>query len=443
MSLLESQQKSLVNAQVTRGDFQQLITPSIRRLTAGILHRHQATDGLIKLAQSLPPLESLSLIFKIGVDEIASSWWGENGYEENLPAKRIATHQLTLDGILPEKLYHNLPYLFDLSRLTKLALYDFDVNCWSWKDHLASSPDLRNLKHFDLHSRDSRHTFHRDWEFFDGLLRKEDSDILRDMFVRNKDLRHLSLHIFSLAAMSLEPVVIGDEDLLNVGADTTPYLWPLRRNLKTLSLLDMMSTIKRSVQFPSKSELDAICNDFGALEQLGLRVPEHEGHYYTNAAEIHTHVLGHLESIRKLKNLRIVHLYQDRVRLSHAEPSERDPWEQTSTFANIFFQSMHTSCPHLKVLVWGRFTETVDDEMLDMFDMDPDQGQSLLQVSQVERVRQQCFVKQVTEDKNGALRITALRVTRKQLQIDFPDLDILSCDTSISVKDRLSREILY
>lgn len=81
--------------------------------------------------------------------------------------------------------------------------------------------------------------------------------------------------------------------------------------------------------------------------------------------------------------------------------------------------------------------------MLDMFDMDPDQGQSLLQVSQVERVRQQCFVKQVTEDKNGALRITALRVTRKQLQIDFPDLDILSCDTSISVKDRLSREILY
>ena len=44
-----------------------------------------------------------------------------------------------------------------------------------------------------------------------------------------------------------------------------------------------------------------------------------------------------------------------------------------------------------------------------MFDVDPDRGPALLEFKQVERVGQQCFIKQFTQDENGATRITGER----------------------------------
>lgn len=47
----------------------------------------------------------------------------------------------------------------------------------------------------------------------------------------------------------------------------------------------------------------------------------------------------------------------------------------------------------------------------------------------VEYIPQQCFVKRVGVLGNGATQISAVAVPRSRIREDFPELDILGCDT--------------
>ncbi|EUC33989.1 hypothetical protein COCCADRAFT_25776 [Bipolaris zeicola 26-R-13] len=392
-----------------------------RRVTAGVSGDAQQTFGLVELAQKLPRLEKFALLLKNVNVFLLEDYWSRCSYSTFFPNKQIVSRELMFDGYLPGGFVSAIPHMFNLSHLTRLSLYT--DNFWYWKP-LFSSPELRNLTHFDFHSPDS----------FDH----EKSMDLEDLFTRNQNLRHLNLHMRLLKTVSLEPLLADD------GSTLASYISPLCPRLKSLSLFDLWSVEKRASYFPSMASLDTICDELGALEQFGLRVAEIGGCLLANGHDRQKYVLGRLckKPIGKLKNLKMLHLYQDRIRI--IDPDQpRNVAAETQQLAAVLFQWAHDLCPDLEVLIWGRFTETLDNDVYSLLEDELETEGSLANNVNVERVPQQYYVKQVTRVRGGAPNITAIPFSRRRIQNEFPDLDLLACDTSVGTLDRMARDIVY
>lgn len=421
INLLQKQQQSIVDFQLSHGNFQQLVTPTTRRVTAGVCGDGQKTFGLVELAQTLPRLEKFALLLPKELDVfLLEDYWSRCSYSTLFQNKQIVSRELMFDGYLPGGFVSAIPHIFNLSHITRLSLYA--DNFWYWKP-LFSSPELRNLTHFDFHSPDS----------FD--VRK--SMDFEDLFTQNQNLQHLSLHMRFLKTVPLEPLLADD------GSTMSSYIWPLCPRLKSLSLFDLWSVEKRVSYFPSMASLDAICDELGALEQFGLRVAEIGGCLLADAHDRQKYVLGQLKPIGKLKNLKMLHLYQDRLRIIDPDQPRRNVAAETQQLATMLFQWAHVLCPDLEVLVWGRFTETLDKDVYSLLEDQLEREGSLATNENVERVPQQYYVKQVTRLQGGATHVTAIPFSRRRIQNEFPDLDLLACDTSLGTLDRISRDIVY
>lgn len=421
INLLQKQQQSIVDFQLSHGNFQQLVTPMTRRVTAGVCGDGQKIFGLVELAQTLPRLEKFALLLPKELDVfLLEDYWSRCSYSTLFQNKQIVSRELMFDGYLPGGFVSAIPHIFNLSHITRLSLYA--DNFWYWKP-LFSSPELRNLTHFDFHSPDS----------FD--VRK--SMDFEDLFTQNQNLQHLSLHMRFLKTVPLEPLLADD------GSTMSSYIWPLCPRLKSLSLFDLWSVEKRVSYFPSMASLDAICDELGALEQFGLRVAEIGGCLLADAHDRQKYVLGQLKPIGKLKNLKMLHLYQDRLRIIDPDQPRRNVAAETQQLATMLFQWAHVLCPDLEVLVWGRFTETLDKDVYSLLEDQLEREGSLATNENVERVPQQYYVKQVTRLQGGATHVTAIPFSRRRIQNEFPDLDLLACDTSLGTLDRISRDIVY
>lgn len=138
----------------------------------------------------------------------------------------------------------------------------------------------------------------------------------------------------------------------------------------------------------------------------------------------------------------MLHLYQDRIRI--IDPDQpRNVAAETQQLAAVLFQWAHDLCPDLEVLIWGRFTETLDNDVYSLLEDELETEGSLANNVNVERVPQQYYVKQVTRVRGGAPNITAIPFSRRRIQNEFPDLDLLACDTSVGTLDRMARDIVY
>jgi hypothetical protein len=228
----------------------------MRHITAGFRGKYEQTHGFEQFARTLPSLKSLSLVFPDGWVHDVHVYWSNRHYVGLFDHRKIVTRELTISDCLPQTFTSAMAYMFDLSTVTKLAL--FDCNFWLLQD-LHTSPDLRNLTHFEFHTWDS--------------VDEAEVENLTKLFKRNQSLRHLCLHLFSLWSIPLEPQLIEQGVSPSVSPlYSTPYLWPLSHNLKTLSLFDRLNLEEH--HFPSEASLKYICNEFSTLEQLGLRAPE-------------------------------------------------------------------------------------------------------------------------------------------------------------------------
>ncbi len=265
INLLREYQQSIDSLHVSRGDVLQLINPKLRRVTAGFYGERALTYGFVQFIQTLPALESLSLLFLSGWTQGVHSYWQSSSYARSLNHRQIVAREISLEGNMPESFGSALPYVFDLSRVTKLALF----NCHSkLLRSLSSSSELRNLVYFQLRARMS---------FNDST-----SECARALFTRNQSLQHLCLHIYGLSAVSLAPHIINRAVSPSDLSYNTPYLWPLRPMLRTLSLwdLDFKGSCYDSSS-PTRAELEHVCSEFSALEQLGLWL----FNSYTSAAQ--------------------------------------------------------------------------------------------------------------------------------------------------------------
>ncbi|KAG9186751.1 hypothetical protein G6011_09859 [Alternaria panax] len=418
LGLLQEHQQAIDRLHMSHGSVRQLIYPRMRCVTAGFQGEYEQTHGFVQSALALPVLESLSLLFQEGWSKNVHDYWRGGHHVGAFKDQKIVARILMLEGCMPEAFGSALPQVFDLSRVTKLALLDCKSGLLQ---HLSSSRELRNLVDFEL----------RTLEHFDDIA----SENARTLFVRNKSLLHLRLHINGLHSISLDPQ---DQD----PPDTAPYLWPLRPTLKTLSLLDLYREgDNMHFAFPNSYELQHICSQFSALEQLGLSLYD----FNISAAvveERHDYLVQCLGPVGKLKNLRILQLYQDRVSTvrigRHPSKPRVNIRKIHQEFATRFFQWAHTQCPLLEVLIWGTCEENyhfkaqrvAEDEM---------KGRDT-SYCVVERAPQECFVKKVLELDDGHFQIVAASVTRSQIRDDFPELHILNYDTGRYVEGRLADE---
>jgi hypothetical protein len=237
----------------------------MRRITAGFRGKHAQTSDFMHFAEALPALESLSLLFLDGWTPDVHKYW-QDIRNAVLPLHRhVLAREVLLAGCMPESFGFALPNLFDLSRVTKLAL----LSCKSEiLRTLSNTFELKNLTHFELRNSDC---------FNDSV-----SEHLRAIFSRNASLQHLCLHVYELSTVSLVPEVIIQADQPSNPSYTTPYIWPLRPMLKTLSLYDpSYLPYLQDLPYPEPAELQLICSQFSALEQLGLwlhnnRIPAQE-----------------------------------------------------------------------------------------------------------------------------------------------------------------------
>jgi hypothetical protein len=227
------------------GDVKQLISAKTRRVTASFPGGFEQTYGFAQFSEALPELESLSILFPAGWTTDVHRYWRDGSHTSSSNPRRIVTRKLSIEGCMPDSFGAALPYLFDLSRVTKLSLFDCKGEILR---HLSGSIELVNLVDFEL----------RTLECFDN----ETSEDARVLFTKNQNLQHLCLHLSDLNAVALIP---------EKSPNCTPYLWPLRSKLRILSLFDL-SCVGENGEFsyPGRTELKIICNQFSALEQLGL-----------------------------------------------------------------------------------------------------------------------------------------------------------------------------
>ncbi|KAI0575773.1 hypothetical protein TUN199_10292, partial [Pyrenophora tritici-repentis] len=115
--------------------------------------------------------------------------------------------------------------------------------------------------------------------------------------------------------------------------------------------------------------------------------------------------------------------------LASAQLAEQANWlSSLSLLIDICAQWAHESCPHLEVLVWGMSKETPDTAVIDCLRTD-DMEVRTNSAARVEKIPQQYFIKQLVKTDNGATQILAVSVPRSRIREDFPELDIISCDT--------------
>ena len=245
VSLLKEHQQSIDSLHVLRGDSRKLISPKTRRVTVAFRGQNDQTHKFVQFALALPTLDSLSILFLEGWTLKVHRYWGDGHNISAFRDQKIVARTLMLDGCMPDTFDSALPYVFDLSRVTKLALSGCKLDLLQ---HLSSSCELRNLTDFGV----------RTPEHFDETA----GENARALFLKNQSLQHLRLHINGLHSVSLDP-----QDT----PDATPYLWPLHPRLKTLSLLDLYREgDNEHFPFIVEPELQQICSHFSALEQLGL-----------------------------------------------------------------------------------------------------------------------------------------------------------------------------
>ncbi|RYN17825.1 hypothetical protein AA0119_g5965 [Alternaria tenuissima] len=413
VSLLKEHQQSIDSLHVLRGDSRKLISPKTRRVTVAFRGQNDQTHKFVQFALALPTLDSLSILFLEGWTLKVHRYWGDGHNISAFRDQKIVARTLMLDGCMPDTFDSALPYVFDLSRVTKLALSGCKLDLLQ---HLSSSCELRNLTDFGI----------RTPEHFDETA----GENARALFLKNQSLQHLRLHINGLHSVSLDP-----QDT----PDATPYLWPLHPRLKTLSLLDLYREgDNEHFPFIVEPELQQICSHFSALEQLGLcfydfDIPRSE------AEKRFSYVIKILEPIERLKNLKILHLYQDRVRTVRPPTPQVHICEIHQEFATRFFQWAHHRCPLLEVLIWGTYEENFHQEAWQVTE-DAKQGRDTSECG-VDRAPQQCFVKKLVELEDGTSQIAgASRVTRSRIRDDFPELQILSYETGRHIETRLADE---
>ncbi|KAK1915392.1 hypothetical protein P3342_003202 [Pyrenophora teres f. teres] len=420
VNLLAQSQQSIEELHVPCGSLQRLISPKTRQLTAAFKSEHEQTDGFVEIALATSALESLTLVHvqdmfmfdmfeDVDPDAVVEVYWKDSVNSILFDHKKFVTSQLTIQGCLPLTFP---PTIFDMSKLTRLAFFDCR---FSLAKNLCCSPDLQNLTHFTLYTHDD--------------ISELDIISLRTMFLRNQGIHHLCLHFPGLSKTPLEPRVSDAEGLPNAHSS---YLWPTRNSLRTLSLFDECSLFDNDEELLSKSSLEFVCKEIHGLNQLAIRAPELQHRNSRSILKLkryrHEFVLEYLEPIKYLKGLNILQLYQPQLRAVPKAKVRADPALNTQEFATLFFQWAHASCPHLKVLVWGLSKETPDSAVIDCLRTD-DMEVRTDSINGVEKIPQQYFIKQVVEVYNGATQISAVAVPRSRIREDFPELDIISCDT--------------
>lgn len=247
---------------MSHGSVQRLISTKTRHLTASFNSEHELTVGILELAQATSTLESLALVnttetfedYNKVPNRVVNYWLKtlDTDLDTNLfDEKRIITSKLTIRGQLPLTFG---PEVFDMSKLTRLAIFNCDL---ARAMSLCHSPDLENLTHFTLYA--PSHVTMMYGRVFEKMLR------------RNHGLQHLCLHFPGLTEKPLEPPGLDEYGSNNIASS---YLWWIRENLKTLSLFDDDCMRTNDEKLLSNPSLEFICSEFTALKQLGFRAPE-------------------------------------------------------------------------------------------------------------------------------------------------------------------------
>jgi hypothetical protein len=131
----------------------------------------------------------------------------------------------------------------------------------------------------------------------------------------------------------------------------------------------------------------------------------------------------------QLRDLRIVHLYQDRLNpaLRDLARSRQEIVNGIQDLAALIFQRMHTTAPRLNVLIWGMHGEVTELDKVILHDLGAESYEDIPQVFLVKRSGQY---------ENGTSYIYAAVTTRTRLRDEFPDLDLLAHDPRYQELDR-------
>lgn len=131
----------------------------------------------------------------------------------------------------------------------------------------------------------------------------------------------------------------------------------------------------------------------------------------------------------QLRDLRIVHLYQDRLNpaLRGLARSRQEIVNGIQDLATLLFQRMHTKAPRLDVLVWGMHGEVTELDKVILQDLGAESYEDIPQIFLVKRSGQY---------ENGTSYIYAAVTTRTRLRDEFPDLDLLAHDPRYQELDR-------
>jgi hypothetical protein len=207
----------------------------------------------MQFAEALPELESLSLLFPDGWIGDVNKYWQSGSYAFSPFHQQIVAREVSLEGCMPESFGSALSYVFDLSRVTKLAL----LNCKSELLRiLSSSSELRNMVYFEIRTVDS----------FD----EDVSEGLKALFVKNPSLQHICLHIYDLSLSLQHPQANNHTVSSDHSYNCMPYLLLLRSTLRTFSLWDLRFAESWEFSHLDEPGMKHICSQFSALEQLGV-----------------------------------------------------------------------------------------------------------------------------------------------------------------------------
>ncbi|KAF2131757.1 hypothetical protein P153DRAFT_395065 [Dothidotthia symphoricarpi CBS 119687] len=405
LDLINERQQSIQNMHVTKCDPRQLIAPSRHCITAGFHDDELKTRGYLQLAQALPPLDFLHLIFWSGWSSAVWEYWDDPHPHSLIGDRKILARQLTLTGYMPPSFTSKIGLHFDWSIVTSLTL----LQSYVWPpDQLAQITELQHLTHFHLNTS--------------AALQLDSAESLYQLFERNKSLQSVHLGLSQLATLSLSWFP-EKKDRIPGRVLHKAYLWPLRHSLKSLSLHDPMlyrdyRDMHSSPGIFSYGRFKSICGNFPHLQQLALQVPS----TYAKLSE-HGVPRTYVKCIRQLKDLRILHFHQQRLAIV---PQSNTSGKYTMAskihaFANSLFQWSHTKCPSLRVFIWG-MTGKPDEAHEEMVRDTLREGQTL------ERVPQFLFVKRQRKLDCGNTQVYAATVTPSQLREEVPELDLLSYD---------------
>lgn len=83
---------------------------------------HQQTDGFAQFVEKLPELEAFSVLFPMnGWIGDVNTYWDRECYAGSTKRRQIVARELSLEGCLSESFGASIPYMFNLSQVTKLS----------------------------------------------------------------------------------------------------------------------------------------------------------------------------------------------------------------------------------------------------------------------------------------------------------------------------------